>query len=143
VDKHGNAQIFNVPIGIDRCLSRAVTSLLHDVKAHKGNNIDTGVVLDEPADKADSDAVESLLHFEVDERADKIEHEGSKGGNVECRRVEGETNGSDDGLPATSSPPATHWCDQSRAGITNHCAVTWLLVVSTCPNWLQYSDKLI
>lgn len=30
----------------------------------------------------------------------------------------------------------------SEAGATKHAAMTWSIVVSTCPNWLQYSGRV-
>jgi hypothetical protein len=62
---------------------------------------------------------------------------------VESRSVDGDADGSDDCLAATSSPPPMHRCKKSRAGTRNHSAMTWSKVVSTCPNWLQRSDKVI
>ena len=128
---------------MDRCLSRAVSGLLHDNEADEDNEVDTGEVVDEPADEADSEAVERLVDSLVDERANEIDHVASEGGNVESRSVDGDADGSDDCLAATSSPPPTHRCKKSRAGTTNHSAMTWSIVVSTCPNWLQRSDKVI
>jgi len=128
---------------MDRCLSRAVSGLLHDNEADKDNEVDTGEVVDVPADEADSEAVERLVDSQVDERANEIDHVASEEGNVESRSVDGDADGSDDCLAATSRPPPTHPCKKSRAGTTNHSAMTWSIVVSTCPNWLQRSDKVI
>jgi len=128
---------------IDRCLSRAVGGLLHDNEADEDNEVDTGEVVDKPAHEADSEAIERLVDSQVDERANEIDHVASEGGNVESRSVDGDADGSDDCLAATSSPPPTHRCKKSRACTTNHCAMTWSIVVSTCPNWLQRSDKVI
>ena len=128
---------------MDRCLSRAVSGLLHDNEADKDNEVDTGEVVDEPADEADSDAVERLVDSQVDERANEIDNVASERGNGESRSVDGDADASDDCLAATSSPPPTHRCKKSPAGTTNHSAMTWSIVVSTCPNWLQRSDKVI
>jgi hypothetical protein len=91
----------------------------------------------------DSEAVERLGDSQIDERANVIDHVSSEGGNVEYRSVDRDTNESDHCLAATSSPPPTHRCKKSRAGTTNHSAMTWSIVVSTCPNWLHRSDKVI
>ena len=141
---------------MDRCLSRAVSGLLHDNKADEDNEVDTGEVVDEPADEVDtgevvdepadevdSEAVERLVDSQVNELANEIDHVASEGGNVESLSVDGDTNGSDDCLAATSGPPPTHQCKKSRAGTTNHSAITWSIVVSTRPNWLQRFDKVI
>jgi len=124
-------------------LSRAVSGLLYDNEADKDNEVDTAEVVDEPADEADSEALERLVDSQLDERANGIDHVTSEGGNVESRSVDGDADGSDDCLAATSSPPPTHQCKKSRAVTTNHSAMTWSIVVSTCPNWLQRSDKVI
>jgi len=98
---------------MDRCLSRAVSGLLHDNEADKDNEVDTGEVVDEPADEADSEALERLVDSQLDERANGIDHVTSEGGNVESRSVDGDADGSDDCLAATSSPPPTHQCKKS------------------------------
>ena len=128
---------------IDWCLSRAVSGPLHSEEADEDNEVDTREVGDEPADEADSEAIKRHVDSQVDERANEIDHVASYGGNVESRSVDGDAHGSDDCLAATSSPPATHRCKKSRAGTTNHFSLTWSIVVSTCPNWLQGSDKVI
>jgi hypothetical protein len=128
---------------MDRCLSRAVSGLLHDNEADEDNEVDTGEVVDEPTDEADSEAVARLVDSQVDERAKEIDHVASEVGNVESQSVDGDADGSDDCLAATSSPPPTHRCNKSRAGTTNHSLMTWSIVVSTCPNWLQRSEKVI
>jgi hypothetical protein len=109
---------------MDRCLSRAVSGLLHNNEADEDNEVDTGEVVDEPADEADSEAVQRLVDSQVDERANEIDYVASKGGNVESRSVDGDADGSDDCLAATRSPPPTHRCKKSRAGTTNHSAMT-------------------
>jgi hypothetical protein len=53
---------------------------------------------------------------------------------VESRSVDGDTDGSDDCLAATGSPASTHRCKKSRAGTTNHSAITWSIVVSPRAN---------
>jgi len=126
-----------------QCLSTAVSGLLHDNEADEDNEVDTGDVEDEPADEADSEAVKRLVDSQVNERTNEIDHVASEGGNMESRSVDGDADGSDDCLAATSSPPPTHQCNKSRAGSTNHSAMTWSIVVSTCPNWLQRSDQVI
>jgi hypothetical protein len=128
---------------MDRCLSRAVSSLLHDNEADEDNDVDTVEVVDEPADEADSEADERLVDSQVNERGNEIEHVASEGGNVESRSVDGDADGSDDCLAATSSPPSTHRCKKPQAGTTIHSFMTWSIVVSTYPNWLQHSDKVI
>ena len=128
---------------MDRCLSRVVSGLLHDNEADEDDQVDTGEVVDEPADEADSEAIERLVDSQVDDRANEIDHVASEGGNVESLSVDGDTDGSDDCLAATSSPPPMHRCKESRAGTTNHSAMTWSIVVSTLPNWLQRSDNMI
>jgi len=143
VDKDGNAHILELPTVMDRCLSRAVSGLLHDNEANENNEVDAGEVVDEPADEVDSKAVERLVDSQVNERANEIDHVASEGGDVESLSVDGDTDGSNDCLAATSSPPPTHQCKNSRAGTTNHSAMTWSIVVSTRPNWLQRSDKVI
>jgi hypothetical protein len=128
---------------MDRCVSRTVSDLLHDNKADEDNVVDNHEVVDQHADEADSDAVERLVDFQVDERANVIAHVAREGGNVESQSVDADADGSDDCLAATSSLPPMHRCNKSRAGNTNHSAVTWSVVVSTCPNWLQRSHKVI
>jgi hypothetical protein len=128
---------------MDRCLSRAVSRLLHDNEVDEDNEVDSGEVVVEPADEADCEGVERLVGSQVDERANEIAHVASEGGNMESRSVDGDADGSDDCLAATSSPPPTHRCKKSRACTTNHSAMTWSIVVSTCPNWLKRSDKVI
>jgi len=113
VDKDGNAHTLELPTEMDQCLSRAVSGLLHDNKADEDNEVDTGEVVDEPADEADSEAVEGLVDSQVDERANEIDHVASEGGNVESLSVDGDTDGSDACLAATSSPPPTHRCKTS------------------------------
>jgi len=127
---------------MDRCSSRAVSGLLHDNAADKHHEVDTGEVVDEPTDEADSEADERLVDPQVDERANEIDHVASKGGNVESLSVDGDTDGSDDCLAATSSPSPTHRCKKSRDDTTNHTAMTWSIVVSTRPDWLQRFDKM-
>jgi len=143
IDKDGNEHILELPTLIDWCLSRAVSGLLYDNEADEDNEVDTGEVVDEPADEADSEAVERLVDSQVDERANQIDHVASEGGNVHSRSIDRDADGSADCLVATSSPPPTHRCTKSRAGTTNHSAMTWSIVVSTCPNWFQRSDKVI
>ena len=126
-----------------RCLSRAVSGLLHNNEADENNAVDTGEVVDRPADEADGKAVESLVDSHVDEHANVIDHVTSEGGNVESLSVDGDTDGSDDCLAAMSSSPPTHRYKNSRAGTTNYPALTWSIVVSTRPNWLQRSDNLV
>jgi hypothetical protein len=128
---------------MDRCLPRAVSGLLHDNEANEDTKVYAGELVDEPADEADSEAVERLVDSQADERANEIGHQASKEGIVESLSVDGDTDGSDNCLAATSSPPPTHRCKRSRAGTTNHSAMTWSIVVSTRPNWLQRSDKVI
>jgi len=113
VDKDGNAHTLELLTEMDQCLSRAVSGLLHDNQADKDNEVDTGVVVDEPADQADSEAIEGLVDSQVDERANEIDHVASEGGNVESLSVDGDTDGSDACLAATSSPPPTHRCQTS------------------------------
>jgi len=108
VDKDGNAHILKLPTVMDRCLSWAVSGLLHDNEADDDIEVDTGQVADEPADEADSEAIERLVDSQVDERANEIDHVASEGGNVESRSVDGDADGSDDCLAATSSPPPMH-----------------------------------
>jgi len=98
---------------MDRCLSRAVSGLLHDNEADEDNELDTGEVVDEPADEADSEAVERLVDSQVVERANEIDHVASEGGTVESLSVDRDTDGNDDCLAATSSPPPTHRCKES------------------------------
>jgi len=93
---------------IDRCLSRAVSGLLYNDEADEDNELDTREVVDEPADEADSEAIKRHVDSQVNERANEIDHVASYGGNVESRSVDGDADGSDDCLAATSSPPATH-----------------------------------
>jgi len=128
---------------MDWCLSRAVSGLLHDNEADEDNEVDTGVVVEERADEVDSEAVERLVDSQVNERANDIGHVAGEGGNVESLSVDRDTDGTDECLVATSSPSPTHRCKKSRAGSTNHSAMTWSIVVSTCPNWLQRSAKVI
>ena len=66
VDKDGNLHILELPTVMDRCLSRAVSVLLHNNEADKDNEVDTGEVVDEPADEADSEAIERLVDSQVD-----------------------------------------------------------------------------
>ena len=94
-------------------MSRAVSGLLHDNEADKDNEVHTGDVVYQPADEADSAAVDSLVDFQVNEHAHEIEHVASEGGNVESWSVDRDTNGSDHCLAATSSPPPTHRCQKS------------------------------
>jgi len=54
VDKDCNAHILELPTVKDRCLSRAVSGLLHDNEADEDSQVDTGEVVDVPADEADS-----------------------------------------------------------------------------------------
>jgi hypothetical protein len=98
---------------MDQCLSRDVSGLLHDNEADEDNEVDTGEVVDEPTDEADSEAVERLVESQVDERANEIDHVASAGGNVESRSADGDADGSDDCLAATSSPPPEHRCKKS------------------------------
>jgi len=128
---------------MDRCWSRAVSGLLHDNEADEDNEVDTGEVVDESADEADSEAVGRLVDSQVNERANEIDHVASEGGNVESLSVDGDTDGSDDCLAATSSPPLAHQCKKSQAGTTKHSAMTRSIVTSTRPNWLQPSDEVI
>ena len=93
---------------MDRCVSGAVSGQLHDNETDEDNEVDTGKVVDDPADEADSEAVERLVDLLVDERANEIDHVPTEGGNVESLSVDGDTDGSDDCLAATSSPPPTH-----------------------------------
>ena len=62
---------------MDRCLSKAVSGLLHDEEADKDNEVDTGEVVDELSDEADSEAAERLLDSQVDDRANGIDHVAS------------------------------------------------------------------
>jgi len=128
---------------MDWCLSRAVSGLLHDNEANEDNEVDTGEVVGEPDDAADSEAVERLVDSQADEQANEIDHVASEGSIVESQSVLGDADGSDDCLAATCSPPPTHRCKKSQAGTTNHSAMRWSIVVSTCPNWLRRSDKVI
>jgi len=121
---------------MDRCLSWAFGGLLYDNEADEDNQLDTGEVVDEPTDEADSEAVERLVDSQVGERANEFDHVASEGGDVESRSVDGDADGSDDCLAATSSPLPTHRCKKSRAGTTKHPGMTRSIVVSTCPNWL-------
>jgi len=75
--------------------------------------VDTGEVVDEPTDEADSEAVERLVDSQVDEGANEIDHVASEGGNMESWSVDGDADGSDDCLAATCSPPPTHQCKKS------------------------------
>jgi len=143
VDKDGDAHILELPTVLDRYLPRADSGLLHDNEDDKDNKVDPGEVVDEPTNTADGEAVERLVDSQVDEHANEIDHVASEGGNVECWSVDGDPDGSDDCLAATSSPPPTHRCRKSRAGTTNHYAMTCSIVVTTRPNWLQRSDKVI
>jgi hypothetical protein len=68
---------------MDRCLSRAVSGLRHDNEADEDNEVDTGVVVDEPTDEADREAIKRLVDSQVDERTNEIDHVASEGGNVE------------------------------------------------------------
>jgi len=139
----GNAHILQLPTVMDRCLSRAVRGQLLHNQADKDNEVDTGGVVDEPADVVDSKAVERVADSQVDERASVINHIASEGGNVESQSVDGDTDASDDCPAARSSPPARDRCKKSRACPPSHTGMQWLIVVSTCPNWLQRSDKVI
>ena len=65
-DKDGNAHILVLPTLMDRCWSRPVSGLLHDNEADEDNQVDTGEVVDEPGDEADSEAVERLVDTQVD-----------------------------------------------------------------------------
>jgi hypothetical protein len=128
---------------IDVCLSSAVSGLLHDNEADEDTEADAAKVVHKPADKGDSEVVERLLDLHVNECANAIDYVASEGGNMESLSVEGHTDGSDDCLAATSSPLPMHRCSKSRGGTTNHSTMTRSMVVSTSPNWLQRSDKVI
>ena len=128
---------------MDRWLSRAVSGLLRDNQADEDIEGDTGEVVYTMPDEADSEAVERLVDPQVDERANEIDPVASEGGNVESQSVDGDADGGDDCLAATSIPPPTHLCKKSQAGTTNHSAMTWSIVVSSCPIWPQSSDKVI
>jgi hypothetical protein len=128
---------------MNRCLSRAVSGLLQDTEAEEDKVVHAGEVVEEPADEADSEAVERLVDSQVDEGGNVIDYVATQGGKVESLSVDGDTNGSDYCLAAASSPPSTHRCKKSRAGNTNHSAMSSSIVVSTRPNWLQHSDKVI
>jgi len=119
---------------MDRCLSRAVSGLLHDNNADKDNVEDSGDVVEEPTDEVDSEAIERLFNSQVEECADEIDDFAREGGNVVSRSVDRDTDGSDDCLAATSSPLPMHRCKKSQAGTTNHSAMTWSIVVRTRPN---------
>ena len=127
---------------MDWSLARAISGLLHDNKADENNEVDTGGVVDEPAEEVDSEAIERLVDSHVNKRASKINHVASEGRNVESQSADRDTNGSDYYLPATSSLPSTHRGKKSQDSTTNHFAMTWSIVVSTCPNWLQRSAKV-
>jgi hypothetical protein len=66
VDREDNAHILELPTVMDWYLSRAVSGLLHDNEADEDNQVDTGEVVDEPADEADSEAVERLVDSQVE-----------------------------------------------------------------------------
>jgi hypothetical protein len=72
----------------------------------------------------------------VNERANEINHQASKGGNVQSRSANGDTDGSDEGLPDTCSPRLAHRGKKSRTGTTNHSTMPWSVVRSTRPNSL-------
>jgi len=143
VDKDATAHTYELTTAMDWCSSRAVSGLLHDNEADKDIEVDTSDVVDEPADDADSEHIERLVDSQVDERANEIDHVAMEGGNVESLSVDGDTDGSDDCLAATSSSPPTHRAKKSRGGTTIHSAMTQSIVVSSRPNWLQCCDKVI
>jgi len=143
IDKDGTAHIFDLPTVMDRCLSRAGSGLLHNNEADEDNEVDTGELVDEPADEVDSEAVKRLVDSQVNERAKEIDHMSSEGGNVVSRSVDRATDESNDCLAATSSPPPTYPFKKSQAGATNHFAITWSIIVSTRRNWVESSDKVI
>jgi len=49
-DNNGNAHILELPTVMDRCLSRAVSGLLHEKEPNNDNEVNTGRVVDKPAD---------------------------------------------------------------------------------------------
>jgi len=143
VDKDGYAHTLELTTVMDRCLSRAVSGLLQDNEAAQDNDAHTGEVVDELADEADCEAVERLVDSQVDECANEIDLVASEKGKVESLSVDRDADRSDDCLAATRNSPAVLGCNKFRVGSTNHSAMTWSIVVSTGPNWLQRSDKVI
>jgi hypothetical protein len=123
-------------------LARAVNGLLQDNQADKDNVVDTRELVYEFANEAHSEAVARLVDGQVDQLANKIDYVAGDGGNVESWSVDGDTDGSDDCLAATISPPAMHRCRKSRAGIStsNYSDMSWSIVVCTCSNWVQCFD---
>jgi hypothetical protein len=93
---------------MDQCLPRVVSSQLHDSEDDKDSEVDTGEVVDESADEPDSEAVERVVDSQVEELTNEIDHVASEGGSVEFWTVDKDTDGHDDCLAATSSPPPTH-----------------------------------
>jgi hypothetical protein len=98
---------------MDWSLSRAVSGVLHDNEADEDTEVDTDEVLDEPPDEANCKAVKRLVDSQVDESTTEIDHVASEGGNVESVSVDGDTDGSDGCLAATSSPHPTHRCKKT------------------------------
>jgi len=143
VNKDENAHILELPTVMDRCLSCAVTCPLENNKAKEDDEFDTGEVVDEPPDEVDSEAVPWIVDSISYECPNEIDHVTNKRGNVESRSVDGDTDGSDDCLAATWSPPPTHRCKKSWAGTTNNSAMTWSIVATTHLIWLQCSEKVI
>jgi len=86
-------------------LSRAISGQLHDNEADNDIQVDSGEVVDERADDADSEAVERLVDPQVDEHANEIDHVASECGHEASRSVDGDSDESYDCLAATSSPP--------------------------------------
>jgi hypothetical protein len=111
VDKDGNAHILEVPTVMDRCVARAVSGLLYDHEADVDTEVDTGEVVDEPPDEADSAAIKRLVHSQVDECANEIDNVASEGCNVVSQSIDGDTDGSDVCPAATCSPLPTHRCN--------------------------------
>jgi len=60
-----------------RCLSSTVSSLLHNNKADEDIEVGTGVVVNETADKEDSEDFERRLDFHVEEHSNEIDNGAS------------------------------------------------------------------
>jgi len=143
VDKDGNARILELPTVIAECFSSIYSGLLHNNESDEHNDVHTGQLVDTPPDKEDREAVERLVDSQVDEQANEIDHVASRGQNVESWIVDWDTKQSDDCLAAISNPPPVHQGKKSQAGTTHHSPMTWSIVVSTRPNRLQRSHKVI
>jgi hypothetical protein len=59
---------------MDQCLPRVVSSQLHDSEDDKESEVDTGEVVDEPADDVDSEAIKRPRNSHLHEHANEIDH---------------------------------------------------------------------